>query len=250
MEEQYTFHHLDRAVFSTFDSKESQAKFRKWGMSQSMSLQKFRFDIPFNEFHPERFLLDLVNSPVISSVLPHLGASRKRNPVLQLSFKEVPSIQTSMEIFNVLKEKDLVYENGAIRKVVPEYVDDIEICDKIREVLLFEESEDFGAIGEEVRNEFLFKIFEHFLIGGGMCQYEDEIAEYLDLVKGVYKDLVAVSKDQESAELKVTSKVFQVLNSADFEPFRNKHLQDFFYVVVDPGYRHVNIWTHKWTGMW
>ena len=250
MDSQYNFHYLSQAVFPSYNSSESQAKFRKWGMSQSMSLHKFRFDLPYDEYSAGKFLLDLINSASVSYSLPQFASSRKKSQISEISFKELSSRETSMDIFSILKEKNLIYENGAIRKVIPQYVDDIEICDKIREVLLFEESEDFGVIPEEIRQEFVFKIFEHLLIGGGMCQYEDEIEEYLDLVKNVYKDFVSVTKDEESGEFRVVSKVFRIFNSEEFELFRNQHVQDFCYVMVDPGYRQVNIWTHKWTGMW
>lgn len=250
MESHYTFHFLDKAVFSCYNLKETQAKLHKWGLSPSMSLAKFRFDLPFSEFSPETFLTNLVNSPVISSVLPQFSTAKKKDPVTSISYKSLKCTETTMDLFQILKAHNLVYESGVIRKVMPEYVDDIEICDKIREVLLFEESEDFGIIDESVRAEFLFRIFEHLCIGGGMCQYEDEIDEYLEVVKGLYKDLVAVSKDEESGEIRVAGKVYQIEVNEELELFRNKHLQDFCYVVVDPGYRHVNVWMHKWTGLW
>ena len=157
---------------------------------------------------------------------------------------------TSMDFFDFLKEKGLVLHNGSIKKVIPDYYEEIEICDKIREVLLIEESEDYELIDNSLRNEFLFKIFQHVSIGGGICQYEDEIDEYLDVVKGLYKDLVSVGKDNESNEIKILSKVFQLTKGPQFAAFENLHLQDFLYVVVDPSYRHVNIWYYKWTGIW
>ena len=38
-----------------------------------------------------------------------------------------------------------------------------------------------------------------------MCQYENNIKEYLDLVKLLYKDLVVVAKDPDSQEIKCYS---------------------------------------------
>jgi hypothetical protein len=72
----------------------------------------------------------------------------------------------------------------------------------------------------------------------------------LNTVKGFYKDVVAVSKDSETNEVKVVSKVYQILPGEEFNIFLNPHIQDFIYVIVDPSYRHVNLWYHKWTGMW
>lgn len=43
-----------------------------------------------------------------------------------------------------------------------------------------------------------------------MCQFEEEVAEYLNCVKGLYKDLVCVAKDSETNEIKVKSFAFKI----------------------------------------
>ena len=55
------------------------------------------------------------------------------------------------------------------------------------------------------KNEFIFKLFQHILIGGPICQHSDNVTEYYDIVKMLYKDLVAVAKDTESNEIKCHS---------------------------------------------
>ena len=155
-----------------------------------------------------------------------------------------------MDYFSFLKDKGLVSLSGCITKIIPDYYEGIEICDKIREVLLVEESEEYGMFDNTYKNEFLFRIFQHIVIGGGICQYEDYMDDYLEVIKAIYKDIVTVAKDSESEEVKVISKVFQLLPSPHFAVFANPHIQDFIYVVIDPSYRHVNIWYHKWTEMW
>ena len=250
MDQQYTFHFLDKAIFSTLENRESAEYLRKWGFLPHMRLFKFRFDIPFNEFNPEGFLLDLINSPEVQAYSDPIRNARTAEKVSEVSYKELKCTQTSLDYFNILKEVELVASNGYIKKIIPEYFEDIEICDKIREALLIEECENFNIFDESYRNEFLFRIFQHIAIGGGMCQYEDEIEQYLEVVKGLYKDLISVTKDNESNELRVLSKAYQLLPSSNFVLFVNQHVQDFCYVIIDPSYRHVNIWYHKWTNMW
>jgi cilia- and flagella-associated protein 300 len=250
MEQSYSFHLLEKSIYSSIDSRDFQEKLRKWGLLPHMSLWKYRFDLPYNEFSPESFLIDLINSPQISSVIQPIQSGKKAERVTEISFKELKAQETSMDYFNFLQEKEIVSPNGSIKKIIPDYYEDIEICDKIREVLLIEESEDYSLIEESYRNEFLFRIFQHVCIGGGICQYEDEVSEYLDVTKGIYKDLISVTKDNESQELRVLSKVYQLLPTAQFAVFYNPHPQDFCYVIVDPSFRHVNIWYHKWTGIW
>jgi cilia- and flagella-associated protein 300 len=249
MDQSYAFFYLDKAVFPSYSSRDFQQKLQKWGFLPHMSLFKFRFDQPYNEFNPLPFLIDLVNSPEVASIISAFHSGKTVERVDSLAYTEIRAQTTTMDIFQLLMEKDLIYHNGNIKKVIPDFFEEIEICDKIRECLIVEESEDYGIL-DEFRNEFLFRIFEHVAIGGGVCQYEDEIEPYLEVVKGMYKDLVAVTKDSETNEFKVTSKVFQIQSNEQFQLFLNPHRQDFCYVTVDPGYRHVNVWSHKWTGAW
>ena len=50
-----------------------------------------------------------------------------------------------------------------------------------------------------------------------MCQYEDNIKEYLDITKIFYKDLVTVAKDPDSLELKCYSLVFRIDTIVGYE---------------------------------
>eukprot|EP01052_Picozoa_sp_SAG31_P062366 SAG31_NODE_21348_length_552_cov_0.567329_2_plen_68_part_01 len=65
-------------------------------------------------------------------------------------------------------------------------------------MLLVEDSENYWLYSDEERNEFLFKIFSHLVLGGGMCQHEDEIVPYFEATKKFYKDLLAVRKNPDN----------------------------------------------------
>lgn len=129
-------------------------------------------------------------------------------------------------------------------------VDDIEITDKIREAVLDEESEGYLDFTEDDRNTFLWRIFWHLVIGGSMCQYDDDTTQYLAITKSLYKDLVSVKKSEETGELNVTSTVLSLRNSEDMCVFVGDHPQNWMYVTIDAGNRHVNVWYHKWVSHW
>ena len=48
------------------------------------------------------------------------------------------------------------------------------------------------------------------VIGGSICQFDDNAKEYLEVIKGLYKDLVTVAKDQDTGDIKVHSQVFMI----------------------------------------
>ena len=86
-----------------------------------------------------------------------------------------------------------------------------------------------------------------------MCQHSTKFQDYLDIVKLLYKDLVAVAKDQETGQFKVHSFAFKIEAVGDFNLFSGKdedHPQNFFYVVVDPINWHANFLYHKWVSHW
>ncbi len=68
-----------------------------------------------------------------------------------------------------------------------------------------------------------------------MCQFDDSITQYLESTKQCYKDLVAVAKDPDSQEIKPLTLVFKIGTVSGAEYLKTQeHLQNFFYVLVDP----------------
>eukprot|EP00350_Pseudokeronopsis_sp_OXSARD2_P013345 CAMPEP_0170546238 /NCGR_PEP_ID=MMETSP0211-20121228/4615_1 /TAXON_ID=311385 /ORGANISM="Pseudokeronopsis sp., Strain OXSARD2" /LENGTH=112 /DNA_ID=CAMNT_0010850605 /DNA_START=389 /DNA_END=723 /DNA_ORIENTATION=- len=112
----------------------------------------------------------------------------------------------------------------------------------MRLAMLFEESEYFMELQEEaIQNEFIFNLFKLISLGGSMCQYEDNVEEYLNVTKRLYKDLVTVGKDQDTGDIKVHSYVFKINEIDGLEGlFPTKHHpQNYFFVIVDPLHWHV-----------
>lgn len=245
----YAFTFLEDSVFSTLVNAETTGSLRKWGLLDSMSLLKFRFDKPFYDMNPGGFIRDLLNSAELSRVFPTVQLCRQSEFLQTVNFQELRTTATSMDFFDFLKEIDLVDARGNIKKVIPDYKDDIELVDKIRKAVLDEESEEYEMLDDLKRNEFLFRVLRHLEIGGGVCQYEDVIDPYLTVVQSLYKDLLTVRKD-ETGEVHILSKVYELQGNNEFLPFPQEHPQNFFYVIVDPTYRQVVLWYHKWKSFW
>lgn len=78
-------------------------------------------------------------------------------------------------------------------------------------MLLMEDSDNFESFSDSERSEFLFRLFSHVCVGGPICQYEDTVQPYYDVVKSLYRDLISVQKDSTTKELKIVSKVYKVI---------------------------------------
>ena len=71
----------------------------------------------------------------------------------------------------------------------------------------------------------------------------------------MYKDFVTVAKDQTTQEIKCFSQVFKIEQIKGYEDrlFAGKddsHVQNGFYVIVDPVNWHATLFYHKWTSYW
>ena len=55
---------------------------------------------------------------------------------------------------------------------------------------MMDDSDYYCLYSDSERDEFLFCLFRHLVIGGQVCQYEDNVEAYLDTTKAIYKDLL------------------------------------------------------------
>lgn len=122
--------------------------------------------------------------------------------------------------------------------------------DLVREACWMEESEHWELYSEEERREFLFHIFKRVSTGGASNQYEDFAEPYFEATKALYKDLLTVQKNA-SGDVEVVSQVFEIHSLGDGgELFRRENPTNFFYVIVDPMSRHVNVWYFGYRPIW
>ena len=78
------------------------------------------------------------------------------------------------------------------------------------QAIVDEESEEYSLIPEQTRQEFLFKLFAHLVVGGPLCQFEDKLSPYINCVRGLYKDLLKVKKNKNSGNVEVVSHVYSI----------------------------------------
>jgi len=77
-----------------------------------------------------------------------------------------------MAFFDIFQELGLVTESGDIRQNYEERLDGIILQDRIRQAVLWEDTEDFDAYDtlhkDKYQKEFIFKLFMHIQIGGSV----------------------------------------------------------------------------------
>lgn len=135
--------------------------------------------------------------------------------------------------------------------MLEDVVDEITVADKLKEAILMEETENY-PIFDTIRNDFLFLLFSHITLGGSLCQYEDTVDAYLETTKLFFKDLVSAARDPDNGTVYIRSLCFKIETIENTEPFPTKpgHYQNFFYLLVDPYTRQLNVFTHEFVPYW
>lgn len=92
-------------------------------------------------------------------------------------------LMTNSVSFLRLQDADppVLRANGMIMKCLEESYNGYQISNKLQEMLVNEDSENFCLFSEKERDEFLFQLFRHLVIGGSLNQYEDTVEPYLEV---------------------------------------------------------------------
>lgn len=198
----------------TLGNKDYKTYFEKWNLLDRLRAWTFSFDKQFHHYAKEKFVLDFMTDLTVLSTLQCMSSSGGWSPLVskvrKVLVEEIPCTVLSMEFFDRLKEYNIVRESGHICKCFDEFYEGITISDELRKMILLEDSDNFECYNDDERAEFLFRLFTHICIGGPICQYEDGIEPYFNVVKSLYKDCISVQKNSGTKEIEVVSRVFKI----------------------------------------
>ena len=62
IEETFIFNYLNNEVL---EDKEMKQKLTQWGLDKTLKINKFRYNLKFENMNPQNFLNDLLNSKVV-----------------------------------------------------------------------------------------------------------------------------------------------------------------------------------------
>lgn len=250
--EVYDFQILSKPIPS-LKNKDFTTLLEKWNLDPRLECWTFSFNKHFNQYNVKGFAHSFLTNAAVRSVLNQiedLKVWEKDVPLEHVKVETLNCSVTSMKFFDRLKEDGVVRESGSISKCFDEIQDGITISDELRKMLLMEDSINFESFSDDDRMELMFRLFKMFVIGGPICQYEDNIKPYLEITKSFYKDLVCVQKIPDSEELKVISHAVQIslLNEKKKKVFPPglDHEQTFAFLIIDPLKRHVRLFYNSW----
>ncbi|KAM9838184.1 cilia- and flagella-associated protein 300 [Aulostomus maculatus] len=246
-ETSFSFGPLPSRKFSFLREKDTVQLLMKWSMLGRMSAHSFSFDRKFHSYLSESFAQCFFRDASVVASLTKMdpGAwGSLDNAAVCVDVEEVPCTKVSMDLFDPIYSCGIVTPSGRVVKcyhdVHPDY-------DQLRQMLQEEDSENYCVVGRAEREEFLFRLFKHLVLGGELCQYEDTIEPYIRTTRQIYKDLIGVQKDPETKGISVFSTVLKVSvhdESGGRYPGRRQAEQSFAYLIVDPFKQHVTLFYH------
>ncbi|KAJ8342780.1 hypothetical protein SKAU_G00327080 [Synaphobranchus kaupii] len=250
LEQKFSFNLLSCKTFSFIQDRNTTERLMKWSMLGRITAQAFNFDQPFHTYKKHEFVSDFFKDPLVVSNLKVIGATGSWEPlerkVTNVTVETVPCTKISVDMFDPLYSRGILRPTGHIIKCFHDYDANF---DELRKMLMIEDSENYEIISQEERQEFLFRLFKHFCLGGELCQYEDVVTHYIETTRLIYKDMLSVQKDPETKEIRIVSTVLKVTaydDSGLCYPSEKEVEQTFAYLIVDPFKRNVYVLYHSY----
>lgn len=257
----FTFEAAPAEVLPSLSDKHE--RWLKWDLNTPRRVvASYRFGRRFDASEAGAFLTDFFNSGLVC-LASRTGAPVRipAGSVTGVDFTPLRATVLGMDFFDgpVLQNTAICSPSGAIKKCMEDMIEDLPVSDELRDALINPDSAHVSSkawFSETASNELIFRLFKHFVIGGGgLCQVEDDVHPYLTATREVYRDLLTVVKGSDGG-IKIASHVFAVTGlrgSGDCPRLWGPGLDDRYsvaWVIVDPVRRAVRWYYAGWTSIW
>jgi len=179
-----------------------------------------------------------------------LACSGTPTTPVRLTLTQLSTSVQSMTFFDRLDDADITH-GGHIRGCFDESFFGLTIGDKLREMLINEDSENAGVYSEAEKKELIYVLFKLLAVGGGMCQPDVSIERYLELTKGLYRDLLTVYKAPVSGEVTVSGRVYllEAVQGVTLHPEEDNPF-NLLVVVVEPLRKELRVLKCDYKSFW
>ena len=222
----FIFNEINENEFKTFNNKEYIQLFEKWGLSSIIS-KSYNFTgeitLPFDS---NKFLLNFLNTKGISI-----------EKIENIEFETLTTNSTGKNFWKKLwTSPNNIIRNSSghyISKCPDHHIKGMWLSDLLQVAIFDEDSEEFKIFTKEDRKELLFHIMKFCVIGGEICQYEDEWDIYEPIITSLYKDLIGQSiVKNSSGSLTIISRAF-LLTKINNLNISNDLNRSFYIIVID-----------------
>jgi cilia- and flagella-associated protein 300 len=226
---------------------------KKWNLDGTHTSLTFKMTSRWNDDDTEKFVVDFFNDKEVRKHF-QVAATKGRTSLLgnakSATFEKLRTNVTNMKFFDRLRDVDIVAKSGYIRKCMEEDFEGVAAGDKLRRMLVDEDDEEYCLYDDEEKQELIFHIFKRLVIGGSMCQWEDEIKEYEKLTKEIYRELLTVHKSQSTGGVEISTIALNIKDIEGLSIFPNESEHNFCYLCVDSIQSQVTVWYGAFVPYW
>lgn len=247
----YSFSPLP-SILESLSSRERHEQLMQYNLDNSLIVQKFRFSgggSLSSTTDYEQLLTDFLSC---ATCLSGIQVSGTPSVPIEMSTVLLNSSVMSMEFFDRLDEAGILGPGGRLLGCYDEVFDGITVSDKLREMLLNEDSEYASVYSEDEKKEIIYKLLKLFVVGGAICQADQTIGRYLDITKDLYKELITVYRDSKTEQVQIAGRVYQLEKVTGLTLFQDDpdspHNQ--LFLVIDPLKKEVTVMKHSFKPFW
>jgi hypothetical protein len=115
--------------------------------------------------------------------------------------------------------------------------------------MIFDEEAEFTTFTSEQKKEYLYQLFKVIVVGGAMCQAEENLEAWQDMTLKLYKDTISVQK-KSGGGVEVATKVYKISapKGGLFPVEHSKHNMCFVTIAKSTGV--VNLVYKKFKPFW
>lgn len=111
--------------------------------TKDMYVSKFRYNQAFHLVGADMFLKSLLNSPVVRENCELIACL---TDVTDVSFKQINCSVVNLAYFDWLEDLEILGQDAYIKGDYDEWVEGIQLSDKLRKAMLFEEDENYSEL--------------------------------------------------------------------------------------------------------
>jgi hypothetical protein len=231
--------------------RERQEQLMQYNLDKGLIVQKFRFAggnlNSTSEY--DQLLIDFLGT---GSCMASIQVSGTPSIPIEHEAQHLNSSVMSMDFFDRLDEAGVTGPGGRLMGCYDEVFDGITVTDKLREMLLNEDSENAYTYSDDEKNEIIYKLFKLFVVGGSLCQADTTIERYLAITKSLYKELITVYRDAKTEEVQIAGRVYQLSKVSGLVLFQDDpdSPHNSLFLVVDPLTKMVTVLKYSYKPFW
>jgi hypothetical protein len=260
---------LHAFLVSLFNSNAFRSSFRRYSStSRTLELLPNNINVSKVNFKPvPTSLTDLHIFDRLWTEEPSIVNGSVQDPLPSLEEKSAPtSVKGKSAAAAAALEREAEESSatgsGAIRKCFEDQIDGIPIADELRKCLLDRDADTYEIFTPAERQQLLFILFTHLCVGGGLCQYENNVRPYLSVLRLLYRDLVSIRTNRNTDQVEIASLVYRVNNivqagvgGAAESPVsifgdKEKDKHHLCIISIDPHKRHITSYYFAHTSAW